>query len=325
MFAFVHKAMAPLTSYIEALLLRNKHKKKRITLDHSTLYVLPSKLGMFFLLIAVLNFLLATNYQNNLIHVCAYLMLVLVLMSLIQAYVNMKGLTIEFVDIPDCFSNQPSAMKLRVKNEYRTSHAIKINWQGTCVLVDYADDVMSDVVITCHNDKRGKYNAQRMKISSTFPFGLAQVWSYLDTNAPYFVYPSPLNHSQSLAVHDSDEDNAAQSKHVQSGNDEFDGLKEQKHFVDYRRISWKHYAKREQTLVKEFVTESNQSRILDFAQFQTNTEQALCMMAYSVEMAKNSQTPLAMRLPTASFGQENSATHYQKLLRALATFNQGAS
>mgnify|MGYP000394994334 CR=1 FL=1 len=81
MLTTMHQGWSSIRSRIESLLLRDKHKKKHLTLGHSTLYVLPSKLGLGFLLIAVLNFILAANYQNNLVQVVSYLMLVLVLMS----------------------------------------------------------------------------------------------------------------------------------------------------------------------------------------------------------------------------------------------------
>ena len=48
-------------------LLKNKHKTNEIELQHKTIYVLPSKLGGQFLLIALLNFVMGINYQNNLI------------------------------------------------------------------------------------------------------------------------------------------------------------------------------------------------------------------------------------------------------------------
>ena len=48
-------------------LLKNKHLKNSITLEHRTIYVLPSSLGWYFIVVAILNFVMGINYQNNLI------------------------------------------------------------------------------------------------------------------------------------------------------------------------------------------------------------------------------------------------------------------
>ena len=60
---FIHA----IKSTILTTLLKNKHKKNSITLTHNTIYVLPSTLGVYFTIVALLNFVMGINYQNNLI------------------------------------------------------------------------------------------------------------------------------------------------------------------------------------------------------------------------------------------------------------------
>ena len=59
---FIHA----IKSTILTTLLKNKHKKNSITLTHNTIYVLPSTLGVYFTIVALLNFVMGINYQNNL-------------------------------------------------------------------------------------------------------------------------------------------------------------------------------------------------------------------------------------------------------------------
>ena len=323
MFAFITKAMAPIRATIEALLLRDKHKKSQLTLGHSTLYVLPSKLGMFFLVVAALNFILGANYQNNLIHISAYLMLVLVLMSLIQAYTNMKGLTIEYQDAPDVFANQPISLTLSIRNRQRSSHAVVFSWHGNEHLVDLISQDTLNINLVGRKLPRGKYPLFRLKISSAFPFSLAQVWSYLEPNRSLYVYPATLAHQHPLGDYPSDSDEVSVSTMSKSGNDEFDGLKEQKHQADYRRISWKHFAKREELLVKEFITDAQSAKVLDYEQLSGSLEQRLSMMAYTIEQAKQSGHLIAIKIPGMLPVTAQSKDEYQSLLRLLASFNLG--
>ncbi|WP_462158390.1 DUF58 domain-containing protein [Pseudoalteromonas sp. GB56] len=325
MFAFISKAFSPIRTRFESLLLRDKHKRSRITLGHSTLYVLPSKMGMLFLVVAILNFILGANYQNNLIHVTAYLMLILLLMSLIQAYSNMKGLTIVFQDIPDVFANQPVSCRIRVSNEQRRSYAIFLTWDNVDYLIDSVDQNPQEIVINGQKHVRGKYISARLRIMSSFPFSLAQVWSYLDPKKVHYVYPATYAHNHPLSVYMTDSEESDSTALYKSGNDEFSGLKEQKHQVDYRRISWKHFAKREELLEKEFVTQAQTAKVMDFEALVGSTEQRLSMMAHTIEEAKRQNLPIAIHVPGKHAAIEGATTDYTSHLRTLATFDQGSS
>ncbi|WP_165381051.1 DUF58 domain-containing protein [Pseudoalteromonas sp. CO325X] len=323
MLATMQQGWSSIRTRIESLLLRDKHKKKHLTLGHSSLYVLPSKLGLGFLLIAVLNFILAANYQNNLVQVVSYLMLVLVLMSLIQAYTNLKGLEVKFNNISDVFANQTPVLNITVCNNSRTSYGVKVTWQGQCKEVERVSQDAQVVLVSGRKCSRGKYPATRLQISTGFPFGLAKVWSYLEPHAHYFVYPSAQAHNTALTYEASENQGEVNALKPQSGNEEFYALNEYKQGADYRRISWKHFAKREQLLVKEFVSYQDAQYMLDYASLQGSVEQRLSAMAYSIEQAKSTQTKLALRIGSTQFDADNSPSHYTNALRALALFKNG--
>ena len=76
-------------------LLKNKHSKQSITLAHNNIYVVPSQLGFYFIIVAILNFVMGINYQNNLILVMAYLMFVVMIIAVLLGYTNAKGLKLQ--------------------------------------------------------------------------------------------------------------------------------------------------------------------------------------------------------------------------------------
>ncbi|WP_158684714.1 DUF58 domain-containing protein [Pseudoalteromonas sp. T1lg48] len=326
MVALLHKICAPLHHRLQDWLLRDKHKTATLTLGHSTVYVLPSKLGFGFLLVAGLNFILAANYQNNLVQLSSYLMLVLVLMSLIQSYANIRGLQLQFKEVPSGYANQGRTYRLSVTNQQRNSYAVQFQWRGNTTLVEKVDSTSQDVYINGDKQPRGCYQVPRLKIFSTYPFGLAKVWSYLEANADYYVYPAPQPHNHALNKQALSETPQQSSGALsQSGNDEFDGLKEHKQLADYRRISWKHFAKREQLLVKEFITEADSAYVVDFGQLPGDIENRLSLMAYSIEQAQIQHIPIAVRLPGLTLPSDSSDEHYLKALRTLALYkNRGA-
>ena len=94
--------------------LKHKHQKNSITLEHNTIYVLPSSLGWYFIIVAILNFVMGINYQNNLILIMSYLMFVVIVLAVFMGYSNAKGLTVTFDKVLPSFSPQQPILKLNL-------------------------------------------------------------------------------------------------------------------------------------------------------------------------------------------------------------------
>ncbi len=91
---------------------RRSPTSKSIKLTQKRIYIIPSKMGLLFLMLVVLMFVNGVNYQNNLIFSFSVLLLSIFITSIVVTYQNMAGLIISaghgakrfLVAKPPCFT-----------------------------------------------------------------------------------------------------------------------------------------------------------------------------------------------------------------------------
>jgi len=305
-------------------LLKNKHLKNTITLEHKTIYVLPSSLGWYFIVVAVLNFVMGINYQNNLILIMAYLMFVVIIIAVLMGYSNAKGLTVKFKDTFNSFSPQKPQIKFELQSP-NVCQSVSLTYQGTVQTSQHVDQVSIKtqlLSLPLPYFLRGKYDIQRIKISSNYPFGLVSVWSYIQLQTYVFVYPSLEKVLSDAHVNALDEqsDNGI-AKEV--GSDEFESLLPHLPEMGLHRVSWKHYAKTQQLLVKEFVDYKKANALFDFTFMNGDTEQRLSQLCFLVCEASEQNTPFMLKLPGKIVNTNTGLEHKQHCLALLSTFKGG--
>lgn len=301
------------------LLLRNKHNTEHLTLTHNTIYVLPSKLGVSFLVVTMLNFILGINYQNNLILAMAYLMLVVMIFSLLMGYSNLKGLKIDYKNHIASYAPCSALLELQLKTEKKCQSLQFIYENKTLTTVDEITSQKQIVNLDLGLKERGEYPLRRLKIISKYPFGLVSVWSYMQLAHTVFVYPQQLKplHEASLQNNHNTDDGLHKNSH---GSDEFDGLNIHQTGMNMKRISWKHYAKTQQLMVKEFVNYSAQSVVFDFNQLQGNTESRLQQLSYLVTQAYSQGVSYGLQLEAGLYAISDTKEHCKQCLEALSRF-----
>ena len=95
------------------------------------------------------------------------------------------------------------------------------------------------------------------------------VWVYKPTETVY-VYPQPIATEKraQLMTMTNDGDNAQ----VKAGNDDFYQLTPFVQRTALNKVSWKHYAKTQQLLTKEFTSDASQELALNFNMLSGNNE-----------------------------------------------------
>ena len=311
---FIHA----IKSAILTALLKNKHKKNSITLTHNTIYVLPSTLGVYFTIVALLNFVMGINYQNNLILFMAYLMFVIIIFALLLGYSNAKGLTVAFKNTIESFAPQPPQLVWQIKSN-DTCQSITLSYPNNFEHTCYIDNVQTDTMqcqLPLPYLKRGCYLLKPIKIASNYPFGLVSVWSYIQPDHAVYVYPSIIktpNHKQLSQITANDDGN---EKH--QGDDEFESLITHLPEMGLQRVSWKHYAKTQQLLVKQFSDFKSADTQFDFNLMTGDTEQRLGQLCYLVCQAFESDINYSLMLPNKFIENGSGKLHLQRCLQALS-------
>lgn len=223
--------------------IRKQFRKK------SRVYILPTPMGGYLNGLIFLMFLLSIGYSNNLLLIFTIFLLGFNLLWLIQTHFHLHRLRPDQVSI---FTGHAQA-SLNVNIFWKATPRGPWNWemefesdQGNFSFNRIRDDKNKSVgEIT--PKKRGNYQWQYLKVKTTNPFGLYQVWIYFPLSLNTLVYPALL---QSVDLTLSGKDFDGDMIQDKIGNDDFRGLGNYLN-DESRKISWKHYARSGELYIKE--------------------------------------------------------------------------
>lgn len=313
-------------SRLAIFLLKKKHHTKHLVLKHNTIYIFPSKMGLGFLFVTMLNFILGINYQNNLILVMAYLMAVVMIFALLRAYNNAQGLEVNYQKLAVSYSPASPILHLALKST-SSSQAFSLIYDKLAITtIDEITTEPAIVQLPLPISQRGEYATTRLKLLSRYPFGLVSVWSYMQLSETFYVYPKqekPLYSGRSSS-HASSSQSGTHSQ--ANGIEEFDSLKVHQAGMNINRVSWKHYAKTQQLMIKEFINFNEQSPLYDFNQLQGNTESRLSQLSFFITQAKEQKSVFSLSLGDTHFAApedtQGMEQHYTICLQAISRFKQ---
>ncbi|OHU96551.1 hypothetical protein BIW53_04275 [Pseudoalteromonas byunsanensis] len=301
-------------------MIRKKHEGDRITLKHNTIYVIPSTTGLGFVSVSALNFVLGINYQNNLLLGVAYLMIILLVVSIIYGYLNMSGAQIRLVSIQSAHRSTPPTATFELNTKARLQQLSiehnHIKQQITLPVVE-----ASELFSIEFEFPRGKHSLGRFKFISHFPFGLVSVWSYLYCNKCIYAYPDPVvdkSNRQEFESHNREAQLVHSSSHL---SDEFKQLVPYQSGTNMHRISWRHFAKTQQLLVKDYEGETGARTLgFDFDTLEGNVEERLEKLCYLVLQAHQNNLCYALKLGPRLIKAAQGEQHKVTCLEALSDY-----
>lgn len=249
----------------------------------------------------------------------AYLMFVIIIFALLLGYSNARGLTVSFKYAIDSFAPQTPQLVWQIKAD-DPCQSITLSYPKDLKNACYITRVKNEVIkcqLSLPYTKRGCYKLKPIKIASNYPFGLVSVWSYIQPNKAVYVYPSIIKTTnqkhQNLVANNTDE---GTEKH--KGDDEFESLITHLPEMGLQRISWKHYAKTQQLLVKQFSDFKSADAQFDFNLVTGDTEQRLGQLCFLVCQAFESDINYSLKLPNKLITTNSGKLHHQRCLQALS-------
>lgn len=249
----------------------------------------------------------------------AYLMFVIIIFALLLGYSNARGLTVNFKYAIDSFAPQTPQLVWQIEAD-DPCQSVTLSYPNDFKNACYITRVKNEAIkcqLSLPYTKRGCYQLKPIKIASNYPFGLVSVWSYIQPNKVVYVYPSIIKTTNqkhpNLVANNTDE---GTEKH--KGDDEFESLITHLPEMGLQRISWKHYAKTQQLLVKQFSNFKSVDAQFDFNLVTGDTEQRLGQLCFLVCQAFESDINYSLKLPNKLIASNSGKLHHQCCLQALS-------
>lgn len=301
-------------------ILRRSPAAPEVELKHRSIYVLPTRQGWLFLVVLLVMWLLGTNYQNNLILAITFLLASMGVVSILYTFRNLSGLRLQGLGAKSVFAGEAVEWHLRLSSANRFYH------DNLCLVlagqyhanIDLAPAEERELLISEPSVQRGFMRVGRILVESRFPFGLMRAWSWVHLDMQALIYPRPLvSDEPPLGVVGEGEGDLT----VHENPEDFYGFEAYRPGASLAQVAWKQYARGAGLHLKEYVGYQSQNLWLDWHTLGgMDTESRLSRLCYwSVELGKTT-SHYGLRLPGLSIELGQGAVHQEKILRALALY-----
>jgi uncharacterized protein (DUF58 family) len=319
--------MSPLSGIRQALrrrfgqwIDRRTRLESECHLNHRRLYILPSKAGFGFLVLVFALWLLATNFENNLVFMLCFLLLALFVVSVHFTHGTLSGLHVKPVRAQSVFNGDAAAVELTFSQvRARSREQILLRFAGgepLLITLEKAGDTF--VTVLAPTSRRGFLDPGLLTVESVYPVGLMRVWAYIHFRFDAAVFPAPVPDR----VHASGRRGSGEGHYSgTSGSEEYVGLKTFEAGDSLRHVAWKQYA-REQGLWSKQYGDSVDSKVwIDWEEYAgMDTEQRLSRMTWQVCECEAEAKVYGLRLPGTELSPNRGMAHRQSALRCLALY-----
>lgn len=306
----------------------------QVKLSQKIIYILPSGSGLVFITAIALVFIAAINYAVSLAFGLAFLMVSLFVLAIFYTWNNLNRLTLSGLPTQAVFCGEQIPFNVMLSRDPGRSHETlelqfhELPGQGQqsashshSSLVNLIDADRDQVRVFALARRRGYYPAPLLRISTTFPLGLARAWSVVDLNMHCLVYPKPIPFQmEEFTSGAGGNDDSTISR---EGNEDFYGIREYVPGDPLRQVAWKNLAKGHGMQVKEFVDYVDSRIWLDWDMFYGfSTEERLSRLCYCVLQLAKRSAPYGLKIPGIEIAPGSGMDHRDRLLRALALYGE---
>lgn len=286
-------------------------------LDRRRIYVLPTPFGLFVAALLAAMLLGALNYNNNPALLLALLLAGAGVASMISAHLTLSGLNVEAISAEPVAAGQPLRLRLALsQREQRSRPGLRLDHAAARAWTSVPASGRADAEIELPTERRGWLDLQRIRISTTQPLGLVRAWAWIWPDQPLLVYPHPETQGPALPDQGSD---PLHSRMDPTG-EELHQLRPYRAGDPRRSIAWKHSARRDSLLVREYERPVGIEITLDWRLLHgLGTEARVARLARWVDLAERQGRRYALKLPGQPvLGPAVGAAHHHLCLRALA-------
>jgi len=307
-----------------------------VLLDRRHIYILPTRTGLVFWVVVLVLLIGSINFGLQLGYLLTFTIVSMALVSMYYTHRNLAGLTIRGQRADPVHAGDVASFELTISNPFPTERfALNFNFMlparrrrtadkaleepmpGTWV--DVPAGSVSRIGVGLPTRRRGRRVCPRIRLSTRFPFGLWEAWSYMRPQLSAVVYPAPEVDTPPLPPGRAGQ---VESAGIAAGGDEFSGVRPYQPGDARKMIAWRLAARSDELSVKFFESTGGGDVWLDFDTLPPSltVEQRISRLAGWLLMAEASGLSYGLRLPTVQIDMGRGHDHRDRCLEALAVF-----
>jgi uncharacterized protein (DUF58 family) len=164
------------------------------TLTLHNLYIVPTRVGVAFLLTQLVLLVASINDQLNLGYALTFLLCGLGLASMHTTHGNLSGLHLSLAPPEPGHANADLPLRVRLRNAGRQRFGIGLRLAdatgATLAYVDVPSEGQAEMLLTWRAPHRGHLPLPVLRVETRYPLGLFVAWSYWRPASRQWVYPA---------------------------------------------------------------------------------------------------------------------------------------
>ncbi len=292
-----------------------------VTITTRRVYILPTRGGFAFALLLFVMVLAGLNYGNNIAMLITFLLAGFALIAMHLTHRNLVGVTARGVAPVDAFAGEHGLLLLTLEsggNARRLGLDCEVaGSEAASVTLPESGTVRADIALPL--EKRGRVHVQRIKLSTSFPFGLFRAWTYVHLDASVLAWPVPRGRRE--APPEAATGGAAPSVH-RAGDEEWAGLREFRSGDSPRQIAWGAFARGRGLLVKTYQSPAAHHRVFELTAIPGELEARLEQISAWVVAAHARGERYGLKLGAQEIPPDSGGEHRRRCLDALALYGE---
>lgn len=291
-----------------------------LALGRRRLYILPTRAGIGFGALVLTMLAAGLNYTNSLALLLAFLLAGFALVAMHECHRNLLGLALLEAAATPLFAGSTGVLRLTLENASRLPRLrIQAAMPGELArTLDLPAGGRGQLELPIRAARRGLQRIERLRLSSSHPFGLFRVWTWIHAPIVVIVYPRAAG---SLPLPAGRGSRPGTWPRATAGADEWLGLRPFRDGDSPRQVAWKAYAREAPLLVKEYSSTGSPLRLLSLNDArQPDIESRLAQLARWIVDAEARGDLYGLELPGESIPAHRGPDHRHRCLSALALY-----
>lgn len=286
-----------------------------IRLDRRRIYVVPSGFGLAFTVLLFVMLLGALNYNNNPALLLTCLLGATAGTSVFFGFRSLSGLVLVQVRADETHAGDAVCLHLKFAPGPRPRASVRVRRDEANIAFALPAGHEGEIPLSLPGTHRGWFTPGRMRVWTDYPLGLFRLWSWLNPQAQFLIYPALETAPPPLPAGD-----GRQGEQTRAGaSEEHAGLRDYRPTDAMRLIAWKASVRHDSLLVRDVERRSGAALTLDYAGLcGLDHEARIRRLAAWVIAAEAAQHSYLLRLPDADIGPGLGGDQRCACLRALA-------
>lgn len=288
------------------------------------IYILPTRAGLFYGVVAFAMLIGSLNYQNNLGLLFTFFLASVGLVAMHHCWFNLLGLEIRARAGSAVFAGESAQFEITLRNERRRPRYDLQVLGGLDPAGPVAIEGLDQQALglSLPTERRGLQSLSEVELCSRHPMGLFRAWCYAACQASVLVYPRPANRAPEP------EPAAGDARHpagvVSDGSDDYLGPRDYRFGDSPRHLDWKAFARERGLVVKQFGGDRGREAWIDWDRVPAvDAEGRIALLARQVLDAGEANLRFGLRIPGVEIGLGQGDAQVQRCLTELALFGHG--